>query len=40
MSDHAAPTPPSISELDFLVRQLDAIIGELQADLLTRGQAA
>jgi adenosylmethionine-8-amino-7-oxononanoate aminotransferase len=36
----APPLSVTRSELDFLVRQLEAVIGELQADLLTRRQAA
>jgi adenosylmethionine-8-amino-7-oxononanoate aminotransferase len=36
----APPLNVTRSELDFLVRQLDAVIAELQADLLTRRQAA
>jgi 4-aminobutyrate---pyruvate transaminase len=36
----APPLSVTRSELDFLVSQLDAVIAELQADLLTRGNAA
>jgi adenosylmethionine-8-amino-7-oxononanoate aminotransferase len=36
----APPLCATRGELDFLVRQLDAVIGELQTDLLTRGNAA
>jgi adenosylmethionine-8-amino-7-oxononanoate aminotransferase len=36
----APPLCATRGELDFLVRQLDAVIGELQTDLLARGNAA
>jgi L-2,4-diaminobutyrate transaminase len=36
----APPLSVTRGELDFLVRQLDAVIAELLGDLLTRGQAA
>jgi adenosylmethionine-8-amino-7-oxononanoate aminotransferase len=36
----APPLCVTRGEVDFLVSQLDAVIGELQADLLTRGSAA
>ena len=36
----APPLCVTRGEVDFLVSQLDAVIAELQADLLTRGQAA
>ena len=36
----APPLCVTRGELDFLVRQLAAVIAELQADLLTRGNAA
>ncbi len=36
----APPLCVTRSEVDFLVSQLDAVIAELQADLLTRGNAA
>ena len=36
----APPLCVTRGELDFLVRQLDAVIGELQADLRTRRNAA
>jgi adenosylmethionine-8-amino-7-oxononanoate aminotransferase len=36
----APPLCVTRSEVDFLVAQLDAVIAELQADLLTRGNAA
>jgi adenosylmethionine-8-amino-7-oxononanoate aminotransferase len=36
----APPLSATRGELDFLVNQLDAVIGELQADLLTHRSAA
>ena len=36
----APPLCVTCSEVDFLVSQLDAVLGELQADLLTQGNAA
>jgi adenosylmethionine-8-amino-7-oxononanoate aminotransferase len=36
----APPLTVTSDEIDFLVSQLDAVIGELQADLLTRRNAA
>jgi adenosylmethionine-8-amino-7-oxononanoate aminotransferase len=36
----APPLCVTRSEVDFLVGQLDAVLAELQADLLTQGNAA